>query len=175
MAIRRETTDIEEMVLRELARRTDFTDFYVMLSGSRKEGFRLEGSDTDVMIWPTFFKVIGELSLFQFYRTPDTTLFLSDCTKSPPGFTLLQALTPNKKFLNLLNFSYLARMNDNFILFEIKTIFMFSGSFINKCSWSLCCDRSSNYRSWYGGMSCLWLLAVLWNKNVRNEIPKDVK
>lgn len=116
VAIGRETTDIEEMVLRELARRTDFTDFYAMLSGSRKEGFRLEGSDTDVMIWPNFFKVIGELSLFQFYRTPDTTLFLSDCAKSPPGFTLLQALTPNKKFLNLLNFSFLARMNDNFYL-----------------------------------------------------------
>ncbi|XP_052712327.1 uncharacterized protein LOC128186547 [Crassostrea angulata] len=114
VAIRRETTDIEEMVLRELGRRTDFTDFYVMLSGSRKEGFRLEGSDTDVMVWPTFFKVISEVSLFQFYRTSDTILFLSDCTKSPPGFTLLQGLTPNKKYLSFDEFGLFPRMNEQF-------------------------------------------------------------
>lgn len=114
VAIRRETTDIEEMVIRELARRNDFADLYMMLSGSRKEGFRLEGSDTDIMVWPTLFKVISEVSLFQFYRTPDTTLFLSDCTKSPPGFTLLQVLTPNKKFLNFEKFVLFPRMNEKF-------------------------------------------------------------
>lgn len=51
VAIKGETTDIEEMVLRELARRNDFTNnLYMMLSGSRKGGFRLEGSDTDVIL-----------------------------------------------------------------------------------------------------------------------------
>lgn len=60
VAIKGETTDIEEMVLRELARRNDFTNnLYMMLSGSRKEGFRLEGSDTDVIVWLNFFKVIS--------------------------------------------------------------------------------------------------------------------
>ncbi|XP_052711984.1 uncharacterized protein LOC128186240 [Crassostrea angulata] len=90
VAIRRETRDIKEMV----ERRVKPNGTIVMLSGSRREGFRLEGSDTDLMYWPNNHRVIMDMSQSEYYNTANTTLILSDSSESPPGFTLLQLLTP---------------------------------------------------------------------------------
>ncbi|XP_065927667.1 uncharacterized protein [Magallana gigas] len=60
-----------------------------MLSGSQREGFRLSGSDRDMMYWPNDHRVIWDFSQIQFYNTQENALILCDSSESPPGFTLL--------------------------------------------------------------------------------------
>ncbi|XP_078321567.1 cyclic GMP-AMP synthase-like receptor 2 isoform X1 [Crassostrea virginica] len=91
VAIRRETVDISEIVRRQSA---DNDDFIAMESGSRREGFRLKGSDMDFMLWQNDKKVIWNMSQSEYYYTANKTLILSDSSESPPGFTLLELLTP---------------------------------------------------------------------------------
>uniref|UniRef100_K1R4I7 Uncharacterized protein C3orf59 n=1 Tax=Magallana gigas TaxID=29159 RepID=K1R4I7_MAGGI len=91
VAIRRETIDVKEMVERRLKPHDGIIG---MMSGSRREGFRLEGSDVDFMYWPNNHQVIMDKSQSEYYNTANTTLILSDSSESPPGFTLLQLLTP---------------------------------------------------------------------------------
>eukprot|EP00105_Crassostrea_gigas_P004718 XP_011418024.1 PREDICTED: uncharacterized protein LOC105321456 [Crassostrea gigas] len=91
VAIRRETADISEMVQRRVK---SYDSTIMMVSGSYREGFRLEGSDLDFMYWPNNHRVIMDMSQSEYYNTANTTLILSDSTESPPGFTLLQLLTP---------------------------------------------------------------------------------
>nr|XP_022302108.1 uncharacterized protein LOC111110067 [Crassostrea virginica] len=91
VAIRRETKDIAEMVDRRVA---DNYDVIVMQSGSRREGFRLEGSDIDYMSWWNNHRVIWDMFQSEHYYTENKTLILSDSSESPPGFTLLDLLTP---------------------------------------------------------------------------------
>nr|XP_022305597.1 uncharacterized protein LOC111112410 [Crassostrea virginica] len=93
VAIRRETTDIREMVKRGVA---DNDDIIEMQSGSEREGFRLEGSDIDYMFWPNKYRVIFDMSQSEHYYTENKTLILSDSSESPPGFTLLELLTPTR-------------------------------------------------------------------------------
>ena len=90
VAIRRETVDIAEMVKRQSA---DNNDFIAMESGSRREGFRLDGSDMDFMLSQNDKKVIWNMSQSEYYYTANKTLILSDSSESPPGFTLLELLT----------------------------------------------------------------------------------
>uniref|UniRef100_K1R280 Uncharacterized protein C3orf59-like protein n=1 Tax=Magallana gigas TaxID=29159 RepID=K1R280_MAGGI len=90
VALRRETDDILEMLKRRV---TPYDGIIEMWSGSNREGFRLEGSDIDKMYWPNNHRVIMDMSQSQ-YITANTTLILSDSSGSPPGFTLLQLLTP---------------------------------------------------------------------------------
>nr|XP_022304025.1 uncharacterized protein LOC111111371 [Crassostrea virginica] len=96
VAIRRETEDIREMVKRRVA---DNEDCITLQSGSEREGFRLEGSDLDYMYWLNDHRVIFDMSQSELYYTENKTLILSDISESPPGFTLLELLTPttNKK------------------------------------------------------------------------------
>ncbi|XP_052687896.1 uncharacterized protein LOC128166645 [Crassostrea angulata] len=91
VALRRELQDIIEMVERQVTPDDEVT---YMLSGSRREGFRLEGSDVDFMVWYNSHQVIMDMSQSEYYNTANTTLILSDSSESPPGFTLLQLLTP---------------------------------------------------------------------------------
>nr|XP_022287810.1 uncharacterized protein LOC111100341 [Crassostrea virginica] len=91
VAIRRETLDIREMVERRVA---DNDDGIGMESGSRREGFRLEGSDIDFMFWPNDHRVIFDMFQSEHYYTENKTLILSDSSESPPGFILLELLTP---------------------------------------------------------------------------------
>ncbi|XP_052691133.1 uncharacterized protein LOC128169002 [Crassostrea angulata] len=91
VALRRETQDIREMVDR---RATSNDETSEMLSGSEREGFRLKGSDVDIMFWQNNHRVIMDMSQSEYYNTANTTLILSDSSESPPGFTLLQLLTP---------------------------------------------------------------------------------
>ncbi|XP_022304301.2 uncharacterized protein LOC111112842 isoform X2 [Crassostrea virginica] len=91
VAIRRETVDIAEIVRRQSA---DNDDVIRMESGSMREGFRLEGSDMDLMFWQNDEKVIWNMFQSEYYYTANKTLILSDSSESPPGFTLLELLTP---------------------------------------------------------------------------------
>ena len=88
VAIRRDFVDIRELIEHKIAR-TEKNETHVMLSGSRREGFRLEDSDMDFMIWPIHFPVLWDFSQAQFYNTQRDILILCDSTDSPPGFTLL--------------------------------------------------------------------------------------
>ncbi|XP_052697268.1 uncharacterized protein LOC128175559 [Crassostrea angulata] len=106
LVIRRETSDIREEVDRRL---TPNDGFLQMLSGSRREGFRLTESDVDCMFWKNNHRVITDVSQSEYYNTANTVLILSDSSVSPPGFTLLQLLTPSRNSdVNSARF----RMND---------------------------------------------------------------
>ena len=86
VAIRRDTVDITEILEQTVSR----TDPHVsMESGSRREGFRLEGSDQDTMFWLKNHRVLWDFSQTQFYNTHREKLILCDISESPPGFTLL--------------------------------------------------------------------------------------
>ena len=91
VAFRWETRDIKELVDR-LAAGND--DVIHLESGSRREGFRLEGSDVDIMFWPNDYRVIWDLIQSEHYDTASKNLILADSSMSPPGFTLLESLTP---------------------------------------------------------------------------------
>ena len=90
--IRREVTDTEEVVCRPvwIMRGID-----IMLSGSRREGFRLHTSDFDYMLWPPDHKVICDLSQISLYRIPQHTVILMECEDLLPGFTRLKLMTPS--------------------------------------------------------------------------------
>ncbi|XP_056014609.1 uncharacterized protein LOC125673327 [Ostrea edulis] len=89
--MRRDVIDITEMV-RNKARTSH--QIMVMLSGSSREGFRMKGSDRDYMYWFNNHPVIWDLPQTQFYNIHRQVLILSVSSESPPGFTLLQLLTP---------------------------------------------------------------------------------
>ncbi|XP_061166087.1 uncharacterized protein LOC133175007 [Saccostrea echinata] len=91
VAMRRDLVDISEMIHSQATK----SNTRKMENGSRREGFRLEGSDVDVMFWQNNHRVIWELSQSQYYNTHRQTLILCDCSDSPPGYTLLFLLTPN--------------------------------------------------------------------------------
>nr|XP_034303456.1 uncharacterized protein LOC117681750 isoform X3 [Crassostrea gigas] len=106
VAMRRETTDIREMVDRRVKPNDGSKK---MVSGSYREGFRLKGSDVDFMYWLNNHRVIMDMSQSGYYNTANTTLILSDSSESPPGFTLLQLLTPTtERYVQ----SACVRMND---------------------------------------------------------------
>nr|XP_011448995.2 uncharacterized protein LOC105343365 [Crassostrea gigas] len=85
VASRRDIVDIRELLSNQL----DRVGWRLMTSGSRREGFRLNGSDIDTMIWPTNIQVIWDFSQSEFYNTHRQTLILCDNSESPAGFTLL--------------------------------------------------------------------------------------
>nr|XP_011415117.1 uncharacterized protein LOC105319315 [Crassostrea gigas] len=86
VASRRDIVDIAEMLNNNEMLNNQTRG---MLSGSRREGFRLGGSDRDFMYWPNNHRVIWDFSQCQFYITQEHTLILCDSSESPPGFTLL--------------------------------------------------------------------------------------
>ncbi|XP_061166185.1 uncharacterized protein LOC133175079 [Saccostrea echinata] len=90
--MRREVMDISDVVVNQVYTSDGVTR---MMSGSAREGFRLKGSDKDLMYWPNNYRVIWELSQSQYYNTDRQTLILCDCSDSPPGFTLLYLLSPS--------------------------------------------------------------------------------
>ena len=88
VAIRRDIVDIKELLEHKIEK-TDKNGVITMLSGSRREGFRFEDSDIDMMFWPNHYPVLWDFSQAQFYNTQIDTLILCNGTESPPGFTLL--------------------------------------------------------------------------------------
>jgi hypothetical protein len=91
VAMRRDVVDIREMVTNK-SRTSDAR--MVMLSGSRREGFRMKTSDRDYMYWYNSHPVIWDLSQTEYYNVHRQFLILSVSSDSPPGFTLLQLLSP---------------------------------------------------------------------------------
>nr|XP_034322894.1 uncharacterized protein LOC117688740 [Crassostrea gigas] len=88
VASRRERCDNGELMANQLMKNQ--LKIRVMVSGSLKEGLRLPGSDIDIMFLPSDFRVLWNFSQFEF-RTFGTQIpVISDCSESPPGFTLLR-------------------------------------------------------------------------------------
>ena len=88
VAIRRDIVDIRELIEHNVAR-SEKKVMHVMLSGSQREGFRLETSDMDFMFWSNHYPVLWNFSQAQFHNTQRDILILCDSTESPPGLTLL--------------------------------------------------------------------------------------
>ncbi|XP_061185820.1 uncharacterized protein LOC133193923 [Saccostrea echinata] len=63
------------------------------LSGSYREGFRLEGYDLDLIFWSKQHRVFWDVSHIQYKHSSKLTYVLADCSESPPGFALLQLPT----------------------------------------------------------------------------------
>ncbi|XP_011455268.3 uncharacterized protein [Magallana gigas] len=82
VASRRDIIDIWELLKNQYPAR-------LMMSGSRREGFRLHGSDIDTMFWPTDHRVIWDYFQSEYYNIHRQTLILCDSSESPAGFTLL--------------------------------------------------------------------------------------
>ncbi|XP_061183468.1 uncharacterized protein LOC133191748 [Saccostrea echinata] len=89
VTMRRDMMDIFEIVYNRL--KTSIKPF-IRYSGSESEGFRMHGSDMDSMFWPDDHKVVWNLCQSHFYH--GQTVILADCSDSPPGYALLQLLTP---------------------------------------------------------------------------------
>ncbi|XP_061185817.1 uncharacterized protein LOC133193920 [Saccostrea echinata] len=91
VAIRRDMMDIAEKFYDQ----TEMNEIYVCIdSGSYREGFRLEGSDRDIIAWSKQQSVIWDLSQAQYCQSIKSTHIFADCSESSPGFALLQLLTP---------------------------------------------------------------------------------
>ncbi|XP_062612785.1 uncharacterized protein LOC134274520, partial [Saccostrea cucullata] len=113
VAMRRDVEDIWEMVINQVGK----NEYRLLVSGSYGEGLRLEGSDTDMMHWPNNRSVIWDLSQSQYYNTHRQTLILCDCSDSPPGFTLLNLLSPSMdKYIQ----SMCVRMNNRYYISSSK-------------------------------------------------------
>ncbi|XP_061178409.1 uncharacterized protein LOC133187055 [Saccostrea echinata] len=94
VAMRRDMMDISEMMKNHVSKGDNIS---MMLSGSQREGFRLKGSDKDIMFWPNDHRVVWDLSQYQYCNTQNQTLILCDCSESPPGFALLYLPSPSKE------------------------------------------------------------------------------
>ncbi|XP_078309777.1 uncharacterized protein LOC111120402 isoform X2 [Crassostrea virginica] len=57
--------------------------------GSRREGFRLEESDMDHMIWHSHHRVFWDFSQIDYTKAVRQTIILSKTSESPPGYALL--------------------------------------------------------------------------------------
>ncbi|XP_061165984.1 uncharacterized protein LOC133174907, partial [Saccostrea echinata] len=139
VAMRRDVLDINEVVEKQV--KTSDDEYSVLLSGSYREGFRLEGSDIDMMFWLNNHRVIWNLSQSQYYNTHRHTLILYDCSDSPPGFTLLYLLTPS---INIVAQLACIRMNNKHcISSSIYRQIMCSASPSNTIPHGLCSSGTS--------------------------------
>ncbi|XP_062580646.1 uncharacterized protein LOC134242565 [Saccostrea cucullata] len=86
-------------------------------SGSYMEGFRLKGSDVDMMSWPIDHNIIWDLDQAQHYDLTRKTLILCDCSESLPGFALLELLT--KTHLRSIENAFI-RINDRLYISSAK-------------------------------------------------------
>ena len=86
IAIRRDVVDITELLEHKVPKTCQQVR---MKSGSDREGFRLDGSDVDIMYWINDHLVFWNLSQAMLYNTHRHKLILCDSSESPPGFTLL--------------------------------------------------------------------------------------
>ena len=89
--MRREVADVHEVLGIFFCKGGRIDGF---LSGSRREGFRFEYSDKDLMIWLPNNKLISDLSQIILYRIPQHTVILMEWEDLPPGFTRLKLMTP---------------------------------------------------------------------------------
>lgn len=130
VAIRRETADVEELLTIKTKPINRLYDMNMILSGSRREGFRLKGSDIDIMLWRNELRVITDVAQSKYYDPSKAGVFLSDISKSPPGFNLLQLrIQPISIDIDLR--PVFVKMNDSlygfktFIILSVKPFFHF--------------------------------------------------
>ncbi|XP_062570098.1 uncharacterized protein LOC134232168 [Saccostrea cucullata] len=71
--------------------------YRLLYSGSKREGFRLESSDSDIMFWPKSHKVICDSSQGRYYNFQNSTLILMESDHKFPGYVLLQLLNDSNK------------------------------------------------------------------------------
>ncbi|XP_078320184.1 uncharacterized protein LOC144617557 [Crassostrea virginica] len=94
---RRQVVDIREFLSNEGERSENTAK---MKTGSQREGFRLDESDVDHMFWPTDHRVLWDFSnpnsQVTVYDTHSYKLIRSDTSESPPGFTLLLPMDPER-------------------------------------------------------------------------------
>lgn len=62
----------------------------LMDTGSCREGFRLNGSDEDKLMWVKDIRVIWNRSQWLVDNFHYYTMVLCDCSETPPGYVLLQ-------------------------------------------------------------------------------------
>ncbi|XP_062582909.1 uncharacterized protein LOC134244675 [Saccostrea cucullata] len=84
-AMRRDVIEVMNMVQNYLEANTE----NYFWSGSYGEGFRILGSDVDIMVWPTDHRVFWDKSQIRCYNGNRLVSILADSSESPPGFTLL--------------------------------------------------------------------------------------
>nr|XP_011437655.2 uncharacterized protein LOC105335482 [Crassostrea gigas]XP_034322890.1 uncharacterized protein LOC105335482 [Crassostrea gigas]XP_034322891.1 uncharacterized protein LOC105335482 [Crassostrea gigas] len=92
VASRRNRIDDCELLVNQVLK--DELKLQLMMSGSRKEGFRFRGSDVDIMYWPTDHQVIWDFSQIRFNNIQSHVPVFCDSSESPPGFTLLKIPVP---------------------------------------------------------------------------------
>ncbi|XP_062587327.1 uncharacterized protein LOC134248963 [Saccostrea cucullata] len=85
--IRRDVVDITETFTNEILAKSACS---MIVSGSHREGFRLEGSDVDIMPFPNNAYVVWDIDQAQNYELGEIFLLLCDSSESPPGYTLLR-------------------------------------------------------------------------------------
>ncbi|XP_062616000.1 uncharacterized protein LOC134277694 [Saccostrea cucullata] len=113
VAIRRDVRDVEDLLHRKPKKRKNKCPVRLMLSGSHREGFRLNSSDMDYMSWVDCFKVINNLCQLRDYNPSIHHIMLMEDTDISPGFVRLQLLTPPR--LNSLRFLIIT-LNDRFYI-----------------------------------------------------------
>ena len=86
VSYRREILNNQEFLDNRLRRKNHCE---IMNSGSRKEGFRLSGSDRDVMYIEPEHRVIWDMSHSEMYNLQGQIPILCNTSESPPGFALL--------------------------------------------------------------------------------------
>ncbi|XP_078321827.1 uncharacterized protein LOC111111556 [Crassostrea virginica] len=119
VTIRRDVVDTTELLEQKITRTNETVK---MLSGSRREGFRFEGSDIDIMFWPKTHRVFWNFSQIQLINILRQVLILCDSTESPPGFTLLWLPLVESGHTSRLVLSPSVRYNGAFYISSAKFI-----------------------------------------------------
>lgn len=94
VANRREIMNMTEILNRSTIKYD--IPFRIATSGSMGEGFRFEESDMDVMGYPDGFQIIWDHSQNQHKSFSEGETFVFDGSYSPPGYGLLQILSPEE-------------------------------------------------------------------------------
>uniref|UniRef100_A0A8W8LRZ8 Uncharacterized protein n=1 Tax=Magallana gigas TaxID=29159 RepID=A0A8W8LRZ8_MAGGI len=94
VANRREIMSMTEVLNRSTIKYD--VPFRTATSGSMGEGFRFEESDMDVMEYPDGFQVIWDHSQNQHKSFSEGEIYVFDGSHSPPGYGLLQILSPEE-------------------------------------------------------------------------------
>lgn len=94
VANRREIMNMKDVVNRSTI--INNVTFRNVTSGSMGEGFRFEESDLDVMEYPDGFQVVWDYSQNQHKSFSEGDIFVFECSRSPPGYGLLQILSPEE-------------------------------------------------------------------------------
>nr|XP_034309239.1 uncharacterized protein LOC117683659 [Crassostrea gigas] len=116
VSYRRDMADISEF-LGNLLQRKDQSK--VMISGSHKEGFRLDKSDIDIMILQPNHRVIWDMSQCEVYNADRQKLILCNTSESPPGFALLW-LPIGITYMNEYVFSACVRIKERLYISSSK-------------------------------------------------------